>query len=70
MSTLAEERAAQRTYKHLQRKQKWCCWVTLLENANGDEVWDILQCTKAHTSSTIGTIANERGKHAEEDQDK
>jgi hypothetical protein len=70
MATLAEERAAQRTYKHLQCKQTQCWWVTFLENANGDEVWDVLWCTKACMTSAIGMIANERGEHAEEDQDK
>jgi hypothetical protein len=44
--------------------------VTFLENANGDEVWDVLQCTKVCITSAIGTIANERGECAEEDQDK
>jgi hypothetical protein len=57
MATLAEERAAQRTYKRLQCKQKRCCWVTFLDNANGDEVWDVLRCTKACMTSAIGITA-------------
>jgi hypothetical protein len=39
-------------------------------NFNQAPIWDMLRCTKACTVSTIGVIVNERGEHAEEDQDK
>jgi hypothetical protein len=67
---LNQEKAVQRTYKCLQCKLNQYCWLTFLENANGDEVWDMLRSTKACRTSTIGTIVNEQGKCVEEDQDK
>jgi hypothetical protein len=57
--TTGQEQEAQNAYNRLQRCQKRCCWITFLENANRDEVWDVLHCTATHNSKAMGTITNE-----------
>jgi hypothetical protein len=69
-ATADQEKVAQNAYNYLQRHQQCCCWVTFLENANGDKVWDVLHCTTTHNASTMGVITNKQGQHAEDDQDK
>jgi hypothetical protein len=65
-----EEIEARNSFLSIKRRAKRQCWTSFLESATGDEVWDVLRCTKARDATVMGSIVNERGECAEDDQDK